>query len=117
MLNSNFLKPEYKFDYIWLCIKYKVLYNFDHKKKKINISELVKEFLLSSKDDQLVSDISRLQDNLYIESDNLSDQCTKYFDRMLVIEDLKKLHTYKFYIDEPTDTNESTTSLFVVPTK
>lgn len=108
MLNSNFLKPEYKFDYIWLCIKYKVLYNFDHKKKKINISELVKEFLLSSKDDQLVSDISRLQDNLYIESDNLSDQCTKYFDRMLVIEDLKKLHTYKFYIDEPTDTNEST---------
>lgn len=105
MLNSNFLKPEYKFDYIWLCIKYKVLYNFDHKKKKNNISELVKEFLLSSKDDKLVSDISRLQDNLYIESDNLSDQCTKYFDRMLIIEDLKKLHTYKFYIDEPTDTN------------
>lgn len=108
MLNSSFLKPEYKFDYIWLCIKYEVLYNFDHKKKKINISELVKEFFLSSKDDQLVSDISRLQDNLYIESDNLSDQCTKYFDRMLIIEDLKKLHTYKFYIDEPTDTNEST---------
>ena len=25
-----------------------------------------------------------------------------------IIEDLKKLHTYKFYIDEPTDTNEST---------
>lgn len=108
MLNSRFLKPEYKFDYIWLCIKYKVLYNFDHKKKKSNISELVKEFFLSSKDDQLVSDISRLQDNLYIESDILSDQCTKYFDRMLIIEDLKKLHTYKFYIDEPTDTNEST---------
>lgn len=108
MLNSRFLKPEYKFDYIWLCIKYKVLYNFDHKKKKSNISELVKEFFLSSKDDQLVSDISRLQDNLYIESDNLSDQCTKFFDRMLIIEDLKKLHTYKFYIDEPTDTNEST---------
>lgn len=73
MLNSRFLKPEYKFDYIWLCIKYKVLYNFDHKKKKSNISELVKEFFLSSKDDQLVSDISRLQDNLYIESDILSD--------------------------------------------
>lgn len=108
MLNSRFLKPEYKFDYIWLCIKYKVFYNFDHKKKKSNISELVKEFFLSSKDDQLVSDISRLQDNLYIESDILSDQCTKYFDRMLIIEDLKKLHTYKFYIDEPTDTNEST---------
>lgn len=108
MLNSSFLKPEYKFDYIWLCIKYKVLYNFEHKKKKSNISELVEEFFLSSKDDQLVSDISRLQDNLYIESDNLSDQSTKYFDRMLIIEDLKKLHTYKFYIDEPTDTNEST---------
>lgn len=108
MLNSSFLKPEYKFDYIWLCIKYKVLYNFDHKKKKSNVSDLVKEFLLSSKDDQLVPDISRLQDNLYIESDDLSDQCKKYFDRMLIIEDLKKLHTYKFYIDEPADTNEST---------
>lgn len=50
MLNSRFLKPEYKFDYIWLCIKYKVLYNFDRKKRKVIFLNLLKSFFFSSKD-------------------------------------------------------------------
>ena len=60
-------------------------------------------FLNSCKGDNIISDITKLRDNLYIDSENLSDGCSRYFDRMLKIQKLKKFETYKFYIDEPDD--------------
>lgn len=105
ILGTEYLKVEKKLDYVWFCLKYRVLgyMSCKDKKYKFNGNDLLNSFLDSCKGDSIISDITKLRDNLYIDSENLSDGCSRYFDRMLKIQKLKKFETYKFYIDEPDD--------------
>lgn len=105
ILGTEYLKAEKTLDYVWFCLKYNVLccISCKDKKYKFNGNDLLNSFLNSCKGDNIISDITKLRDNLYIDSENLSDGCSRYFDRMLKIQKLKKFETYKFYIDEPDD--------------
>lgn len=114
LLKDSFLKQDKIFDYIWLCLKHKVVYNISHEEKKgsYNGNEQLKSFIESCKNDDFVKELSNLQDNLYIARHDLSEEGEKYFNKMLMIQNLSKLESYKFYIDEPKVENNNVFGIY-----
>lgn len=114
VLQKAILAKEHIFDYIWLCLKHKVIYEISHdeKKGKYNGNELLETFMMSCKNDVFIKELSKLQDNLFIAKEDISEEGQQYFDKMLKIEKLDNLKSYKFYIDEPQTENKNVFGIY-----
>lgn len=110
----KYLKKNRTLDYVWLCFKHKVLYESSHTDIQdiTEGSDDISNFLNACKKDEFVNEMSCLCDNLYIDKEDISEECKMFFDRMLKIHDLKKFETYNFYIDEPKDEGATVFGLY-----
>lgn len=114
LLKDSLLKHDKIFDYVWLCLKHKVVCDISHEEKKgfYNGKELLQSFMKSCKKDDFTKELSNLQDNLFIAKEDMSEEGQQYFDKMLKIQELDKLETYKFYIDEPQTENKNVFGIY-----
>lgn len=114
LLKDSLLKQDKIFDYVWLCLKHKVVCDISHEDKKglYNGNEQLDTFMMSCQNDAFIKELSNLQDNLFIAKEDISEEGRQYFDKMLKIEKLDKLKSYKFYIDEPQTENKNVFGIY-----